>query len=103
MEIIRLLKGMMVFVLGILVGIFIVYLQFEGFENPFASSVVGENAPSDWIAEDNIHIYPDRVVIDISGATMSRYAPTGSMRPVFDQGANGIRVVPQSEADIQLG
>jgi len=60
-------------------------------------------APSDWIGEKDIRIYRDKVVIFIDDATLSNYAPTGSMRPVLDYLANGIRIVPESEEDVSVG
>jgi signal peptidase I len=59
--------------------------------------------PSDWIEEEDILLYDDRIVLNIKNATVSNYVATGSMRPVFDEGANGIRVVPSSEDDIEVG
>ena len=43
------------------------------------------------------------IVINIDGASLSRYAPTGSMKPVLDEGSNGIRIKPASESDIHIG
>ena len=60
-------------------------------------------SPSDYLEKEKIVVYPDKVVIKVSGASVSSYASTGSMRPVLDSGANGIRVVPKSEEDIHVG
>lgn len=93
----------MIFVIGVLIGIFLVYLQLYGLENPFSFEQGGVKAPHDWITEENIHIYQDKIILDIPGASISRYADTGSMKPLFDKGANGIRIVPSSEDQIQIG
>ena len=62
-----------------------------------------EDIPADRISEGNIEVYKDRVVIWIENASLSDYAATKSMIPVLDQGANGIRIVPQSEDEINVG
>ncbi|MBS3093438.1 signal peptidase I [Candidatus Pacearchaeota archaeon] len=60
-------------------------------------------APLDHVAESNIKIYNDRVIIYVNDASLSSYASTGSMRPVLDEGSNGIRIKPQTEDEIQEG
>ena len=76
----------------------------EGSEYPL-SHLLGSSAsaPSDFIEEKNIEIYSDKIIIKITNASLSEYAPTGSMRPLFDTGANGIRVVPNSPDEIIVG
>lgn len=60
-------------------------------------------SPKDRISEDQIHIYEDKIVIEIDGATYARYADTGSMEPIIDVEANGLEIRPFSENDIQIG
>jgi hypothetical protein len=60
-------------------------------------------SPSDSIPENKISVYPDKVVITIENASLSSYAPTKSMTPVFDNGANGIRIKPDSPDEISVG
>jgi signal peptidase I len=60
-------------------------------------------APSNSIAEKDIEVYEDKIVIYVENPSISNYAPTGSMRPVIDVYANGIRVVPVSEDEIKIG
>lgn len=76
----------------------------KGSEYPLAQLLGSSaSAPSDFIKEKNIEIYSDRIIIKITNASLSEYAPTGSMRPLFDTGANGIRIVPNSPDEITLG
>jgi len=63
----------------------------------------GESSPSDWVAEEDIIILDDRIILKIDDATLSNYADSGSMLPILDRGANGIRIVPESEEDIEVG
>jgi hypothetical protein len=67
----------------------------------FTSNAV--HAPSDSIKEDNILVYNDKIIINVDNASLSKYASSGSMLPVFDTGANGIRIQPHSSDEIKLG
>jgi hypothetical protein len=71
------------------------------FTSMFTSNQV--HAPSDFIKEDNILVYNDKIVINVDNASLSRYASSGSMLPLFDTGANGIRIKPQTSDEIKLG
>lgn len=61
------------------------------------------NAPSDFISEDKIITYPNKVVLEIENYSLSKYAPTKSMVPLFDSGANGIGIKPKSEDELHVG
>ncbi len=61
------------------------------------------SAPSDYVFEEDIIVLKDRVILRIEGVTLSNYVDSGSMVPVLDKGANGIRVVPKSEDDVDVG
>lgn len=99
---------MMIFLLGFLsanlIGFYFVY----GTETPLLKdfgilATSNNQAPFDFVHENQIQIYSDKVVINIPNASMSRYAATGSMKPVLDENSNGIRIVPSSEDDIHVG
>jgi signal peptidase I len=60
-------------------------------------------APSDHIPESAISVLSDKVVIDLPGAVWAKFTPSGSMKPVFDTGANAIEVVPSSPGQINVG
>jgi hypothetical protein len=102
------LKGGLIFLIGFLACMFFVYSYIQITEKPLGiDSYEPENydlrAPSNWIKEDQIHVYEDKIVIDIEGPSLSKYAPSGSMKPVLDAGANGIRVKPETSEDIYVG
>ncbi len=73
-------------------------LSYFAYSNPNTNS-----APFDFIQPQDIEIYPDKVIININGASMSSYADTGSMKPLLDAGTNGIRIQPQSDEQIHVG
>ena len=113
------LKNVLIFSLGFLTcfSLFYVFiyvnsnftysnaLKFGG-EVPFGTGLVGLDrslAPSDRISEDDIIILRNRIVLEIPNATLSHYADSGSMNPLLDEGANGIRIVPENEESIDIG
>ncbi|MBN1502501.1 hypothetical protein JW930_03075 [Candidatus Woesearchaeota archaeon] len=60
-------------------------------------------SPYNWISEGDIHVYKDKVVIDISNAEWATFTDTNSMDPVLDFGANAIEIIPNSPQDIHVG
>ncbi len=90
-----------VIILILLAGNLVYSFDFSNPSNLFRSSEV--ISPKDRINEDQIHIYEDKIVIDISGATYAKYANTNSMDPFLDMEANGIEIVPSSEEEVQIG
>jgi len=93
-----------VFLFGFLASFALASYLPNTLENPFGYSVSSVvKAPSDFIKESQISITKDKIIINVADASLSAYAPTGSMVPLFDEGANGIRVVPKSEDEISVG
>tara|TARA_Y100000310_G_scaffold93669_1_gene91178 strand:+ start:2945 stop:3424 length:480 start_codon:yes stop_codon:yes gene_type:complete len=102
----RKLDYILIFLLGFFscALIFIVYFGFVG----MTGLVISEdnlklNLPSDWISNENILVFEDEIVLRILDATISAYEPTGSMEPVLGAGASGIRIVPKSESQVNIG
>lgn len=76
--------------------------------NPVILSLFGKQAsekpsPSDWIKDSQIHVYHDKIVIDLDGAEWSEFTDTNSMDPVIDSGANAIEIIPKSPSQINVG
>ena len=102
------------FALGIYAGYFIKSFYDNDFETktelPQEATIknVELKAPHNWIKEDKIGVYADKIIIDLAdleGRTTSwaTYADTGSMLPTFGQGCNGLEFVPTSPADVHVG
>ncbi len=72
-------------------------------ENP--SSFVSDEliSPQSRISEDDVYIFGDHILIEISDASGAIYADTNSMDPVLDDGAIGLEIVPSSEDSIHIG
>jgi hypothetical protein len=97
------LIGMLVFILGVLVGVFLLQSGID-VEIPFLSeNLSSEISPGDFVQERDIQVYEDKLVINVPGISLSRYASTGSMRPVIDDKANGVRIIPESGEHVSVG
>jgi hypothetical protein len=106
MKLEKILKICLIFLFGFLSANLISYYIVNGLENPFSNGFnlsQDKFAPDNFINESQIQIYDDKVVINVKGASLSRYAATGSMKPTFDENANGIRIVPKTADEINVG
>ncbi len=70
---------------------------------PELGSVFDKPSPSDYVEEQNIRVYSDRIVIFVDNASISRYASTKSMDPVLDSTANGIEIPVSNKNQIHIG
>jgi len=99
----KILNLILVFCIGFSLATFLYYSNFS-IEKPFSFFVSDSvNAPSNHLNENQIKIEDNRIIIDIENASLSRYAATGSMKPVLDENSNGIRIVPESAEEIKVG
>ena len=60
-------------------------------------------SPSDWVKEDQIYVYDDRIIIDIDNPTWGTFTDTNSMDPLIDIGANSFEILPENPNDINIG
>ena len=60
-------------------------------------------APPNRVKENQIHVYLDKIVIDIPNARWARFADTNSMVPFLDEGSNALQIEPKSPEDIEIG
>ena len=106
MEYLKILSYAIIFIVGFL-SCMLVSLIYSELEKPLIigglSLVSKAESPGDWIKDSQIHVYENAVVIDIENAGISRYAPTGSMKPILDENSNGIRIVPENPSQIEIG
>ncbi len=98
-----------VFSLGWLLNTLLTQFVYYDAEKPLSFGIVPflsspeRLSPSDHITESQIHVYDDRVVLDISGANWASFTDTNSMDPFFDETANSIELKPKSSNDINVG
>ncbi len=74
-------------------------------EQPFSFiySIGDVPSPKDRIGQDQIHVYDDKVVIDLDNPEWAYFTDTNSMDPVLDEGSNAIEIIPSSVSEIQVG
>ena len=101
-------KLVLMFLLGFLSCAFLFYtLEYSSLEVPSITGLVSLNnnqeAPGNRILDTDIIILKDKIILNIADTTLSSYADTGSMKPFFDEGANGIRIKPTTENEIEVG
>ena len=60
-------------------------------------------SPYDWIKEEQIRLYNNRVVIEIKNPKLAAFTDTNSMDPVIDENSNAIEIMPKSYNDIHIG
>lgn len=105
-------RNFMIFLAGFLSCIILLFIGSlgafsAGVENPLSMNVFNLQqdalSPGDWISQNQIFMNKDSIVIMVPNASLSSYAPTGSMEPVFDENSNGIRIKPADEDQIQVG
>ncbi len=61
------------------------------------------SSPSDWIAENQIKVYPQQVILDIPRAKWAGFTNTNSMDPFIDETANAIEITPTDPNAINVG
>jgi hypothetical protein len=61
------------------------------------------STPSDRVSEDKIHVFSDKIVLDIKDASWASFTPTHSMEPFISENSNGIEIKPSSPADLKIG
>ena len=105
--------GTLLFILGLLSGLLLpAAFDAQPFsESTFISEVFAHDgsaieelaSPGDYVSEDAIHVYTDRVILDVSNPQWAKFTDTNSMDPILDEGTNAIEIVPQSPSDLQVG
>jgi signal peptidase I len=71
-------------------------------EHP-SGRAIEKPSPYNWVSEDKIHVYDDKVIIDLKGAEWAAFTDTNSMDPILDHEANAIEIIPKRKKDIHVG
>lgn len=87
----------LIFFVGFLVG--------QVWDSVFYGGVTGlvVDTPSNFISEEGIEVFSDKVIIEVDDAKLSSYGPSGSMLPTLGEGMTGISIVPNSADEIEVG
>jgi len=62
-----------------------------------------KSSPTDRIQESQIHVYNNKVTIDIKDPEWASFTDTNSMDPVIDSEANAIEIIPKAPEEINVG
>ena len=65
--------------------------------------LVSDPVPSDWISENQIKVFRNKVELDIDDPQWVTFTPTNSMTPLLSDKAHAIEVVPESEEQLGVG
>lgn len=60
-------------------------------------------SPHDIVPEKDIHVFSNKVVINLDDPEWAKFTDTNSMDPVIDEGANAIQIVPDKPEQVQVG
>ena len=60
-------------------------------------------SPSDWVAESQIQVTRDRVIVELPNAVWATFTDTHSMEPVLSADANALEIIPTSTDQIRVG
>jgi hypothetical protein len=61
------------------------------------------SSPSDWVKEDQIKVYEDKVVLNIKDALWASFTNTNSMDPFLDEDSHALEIIPENENEINIG
>jgi len=71
--------------------------------NIFQGTPKDHISPYDHIKKDQIHVFEDRIILDIKDAEWAGFTDTNSMDPIVDTGANSFEIKPKSTENIHIG
>jgi len=60
-------------------------------------------SPQDHIKQEAIHVFNNKIIIDVEDASWSTFTDTNSMDPFIDTGANGLEIKPTRFSQIKVG
>lgn len=96
-----------ILLIGIVIGrISMVYDS--GTEKPLSFAALSgmpyeRSSPGDHVAEEDIHVFNDKVVLNLEEPFWASFTDTNSMDPIIDSNANSIELKPKSAEDISVG
>jgi len=96
-------RGVMIGFLVILLSIGVLSVSEKYLPSPFNTNAFDVHSPGDWIKEDQIKVYSQRILINIPNASWSSFTDTNSMDPFLDIGANAIQIKPVNPFNISSG
>jgi len=91
-------------VLCLILGCVLILLFVTTFTGKDVIASLNEKShPLDRIRENQIKLFPDKIVIYINNSNLVSYSDTHSMNPTIDYTTKGIEIVPTNPEQIQVG
>jgi len=78
-------------------------MNFEALKEPINEEPRDKPSPANRVTYDNIHVYEDKVILDINDPQWAIFADTKSMDPVIDSSSKAIEITPKSPFELQIG
>ncbi len=99
----QIIAVLLAFMLGLIFND--VYSELSSLERPLSLFQDGaeKDSPGDWIKENQIKVYDNKIIIELKDAEWASFIDTNSMDPVLDETANAIQITPKSADDIHVG
>jgi len=99
----QIIAVLLAFMLGLILND--AYSELSSLERPLSlfQDGIEKDSPGDWIKEDQIKVYNDKVIINLKDAEWASFTNTNSMDPVLDEKANAIEIIPKSSDNIHVG
>lgn len=98
-------RGITFVVLGVFLLLFsLLVLSFA--EKQVPQAVYGGKelqSPSDWVSENQIKVYHNKVVLNIPNTVWAQFTNTNSMDPSFDETSNALEIKPKNPYSIHVG
>ncbi|MBT4804997.1 hypothetical protein HON71_02400 [Candidatus Woesearchaeota archaeon] len=60
-------------------------------------------SPSDWVKENQIKVYKNKITLDIEDASWATFTNTNSMDPFIDENSHAIEILPDDATQINVG
>jgi hypothetical protein len=92
-----------VFGLGWVCSSMFALVEATGAQQPFGLSQSLLDTPADRVSEKDIHVFDDKIILDIKNASWASFTPTHSMEPLLSEKAHGIEVKPTSSSNLEVG
>ena len=72
--------------------------------NTMSGSITGNVvAPEKSLNLGDIEVYPNKIIINLQNASLSRYAATGSMNPTLNENSKGIKIPITEKKQLHVG
>lgn len=102
------LKSLFIFLLAFVLGMLAttMYADYTRGELSIPAGMQGTYdlpSPEDYISEEDILVYKDKVIIRLDSPQWASFSPTRSMDPVLDAGHNAIEIALKSMDQVQVG